>query len=109
MPHHCDRRWARWRKVLVLVQRETVMAWQRKRFHELWVRMSKLKLSGRTTSVEEVCRKMGTSDVIARCAWLLSRRERGMRLVTLSRQPTGGALPSNWMVIGWGMDASRRV
>ncbi|SRR6266851_1338988 len=42
-----SRRWARWREVLVFVQPETVIAWQRKRFRDHWARMSRAGKSGR--------------------------------------------------------------
>ena len=42
-----SRRWARWREVLVFVQPETVIAWQRKRFRDHWTRMGRAGKPGR--------------------------------------------------------------
>src|SRR6266699_2561012 len=49
-----SRRWARWREVLVFVQPETVIAWQRKRFRAHWARMSRAGQSGRPLISEEI-------------------------------------------------------
>src|SRR5450755_1117526 len=49
-----SRRWARWREVLVFVQPETVIAWQRKRFRDHWARMSRAGKSGRPPISEEI-------------------------------------------------------
>src|SRR5437867_8264848 len=42
-----SRRWASWRDVLVFVQPETVIAWQRKRFRDHWARLSRARKPGR--------------------------------------------------------------
>jgi putative transposase len=47
-------RWARWREVLVFVQPETVIAWQRKRFRDHWARMSRAGKPGRPLISEEI-------------------------------------------------------
>jgi len=49
-----SRRWARWRELLVFVQPETVIAWQRKRFRDHWARVSKAGKSGRPPLSEEI-------------------------------------------------------
>ena len=49
-----SRRWARWRELLVFVQPETVIAWQRKRFRDHWARVSKAGKSGRPPISEEI-------------------------------------------------------
>src|ERR1700676_57152 len=49
-----SRRWARWREVLVFVQPETVIAWQRKRFRDHWGRMSRAGKPGRPLISEEI-------------------------------------------------------
>src|ERR1700687_5520753 len=49
-----SRRWARWREVLVFVQPETVIAWQRKRFRDHWARMSRAAKPGRPLISEEI-------------------------------------------------------
>jgi putative transposase len=49
-----SRRWARWREVLVFVQPETVVAWQRKRFRDHWARMSRAGKPGRPLISEEI-------------------------------------------------------
>ena len=49
-----SRRWARWREVLVFVQPETVIAWQRKRFRDHWTRMSRAGKPGRPLISEEI-------------------------------------------------------
>ena len=42
-----SRHGSQWREVLVLVQPETVLAWQRKRFHEHWARLGRHHGAGR--------------------------------------------------------------
>jgi putative transposase len=49
-----SRRWAGWREVLVFVQPETVIAWQRKRFRDHWVRLSGAGKPGRPAISEEI-------------------------------------------------------
>jgi hypothetical protein len=49
-----SRRWARWREVLVFVQPETVIAWQRERFRDHWARMSRAAKPGRPLISEEI-------------------------------------------------------
>jgi putative transposase len=49
-----SRRWARWREVLVFVQPETVIAWQRKRFRDHWTRLSRAGKPGRPRISEEI-------------------------------------------------------
>jgi putative transposase len=49
-----SRRWARWREVLVFVQPETVIAWQRKRFRDHWTRMGRAGKPGRPLISEEI-------------------------------------------------------
>jgi putative transposase len=49
-----SRRWARWREVLVFVQPETVIAWQRKRFRDHWTRMGRAGKRGRPLISEEI-------------------------------------------------------
>ena len=49
-----SRRWARWREVLVFVQPETVIAWQRKRFRDHWTRLSRAGKLGRPRISEEI-------------------------------------------------------
>jgi putative transposase len=49
-----SRRWARWREVLVFVQPETVIAWQRKRFRDRWVRMSRAGTPSRPPISKEI-------------------------------------------------------
>jgi putative transposase len=49
-----SRRWARWREVVVFVQPDTVIAWQRKRFRDHWARMSRAGKSGRPLISEEI-------------------------------------------------------
>ena len=49
-----SRCWARWREVLVFVQPETVIAWQRKRFRDHWTRMSRAGKPGRPPVSEEI-------------------------------------------------------
>ena len=49
-----SRRWAGWREVLVFVQSETVIAWQRKRFRDHWVRLSGAGKPGRPAISEEI-------------------------------------------------------
>ena len=49
-----SRRWARWRDVLVFVQPETVIAWQRKRFRDHWARRSSAGKPGRPRISEEI-------------------------------------------------------
>jgi putative transposase len=49
-----SRHWSRWRDVLVFVQPETVIAWQRKRFSEYWAKLSGHHRFGRPAVAEEV-------------------------------------------------------
>jgi putative transposase len=49
-----SRRWAGWREVLVFVQPETVIAWQRKRFRDHWARKSRTGKPGRPPVSEEI-------------------------------------------------------
>jgi putative transposase len=49
-----SRRWARWGEVLVVVQPEAVIAWQRKRFHDHWTRMSRAGKPRRPPISEEL-------------------------------------------------------
>ena len=49
-----SRCWASWRDVLVVVQPETVIAWQRKRFRDHWARISKAGKAGRPQISEEI-------------------------------------------------------
>jgi hypothetical protein len=49
-----SRRWASWREVLVFVQPETVIAWQRKRFRDHWARGSRAGKPGRPLISEEI-------------------------------------------------------
>jgi putative transposase len=49
-----SRRWARWREVLVFVQPETVIAWQRKRFRDHWTRIGRAGKPGRPLISEEI-------------------------------------------------------
>jgi len=49
-----SRRWARWWEVLVFVQPETVIAWQRKRFRDHWTRMGRAGKPGRPLISEEI-------------------------------------------------------
>src|ERR1700730_3338839 len=49
-----SRRWARWREVLVFVQPETVIAWQRKRFRDHWTRVGGAGKPGRPLISEEI-------------------------------------------------------
>jgi transposase InsO family protein len=58
-------RWARWREVLVFVQPETVIAWQRKRFRDHWARMSRAGKSGRpliSEDIRELIRKISGAN-----------------------------------------------
>jgi putative transposase len=48
-----SRGWSRRRNVLVFVQPATVLAWQRKRFHEHWARLSRRE-PGRPTVSKEI-------------------------------------------------------
>jgi len=60
-----SRRWARWREVLVFVQPETVIAWQRKRFRDHWARMSRTGKSGRpliSGNIRELIRKISGAN-----------------------------------------------
>jgi transposase InsO family protein len=50
-----SRCWARWRELLVFVQPETVIAWQRKRFRDHWARMSRAGRPGRPPISKEIC------------------------------------------------------
>jgi len=49
-----SRRRASWREVLVFVQPETVVAWQRKRFRDHWARVSRAGQPGRPLISEEI-------------------------------------------------------
>jgi putative transposase len=49
-----SRRCAGWREVLVFVQPETVIAWQRKRFRDHWMRLSGAGKPGRPAIGEEI-------------------------------------------------------
>jgi putative transposase len=49
-----SRRWARWREVLVFVQPETAIAWQRKRFRDHWTRIGRAGKPGRPLISEEI-------------------------------------------------------
>jgi putative transposase len=49
-----SRCWARWRDVLVFVQPETVIAWQRKRFRDHWARLSRAGKPGRPQISQEI-------------------------------------------------------
>jgi putative transposase len=49
-----SRHWSKWRAVLVFVQPETVIAWQRKRFREHWARISRKATPGRPPISEDV-------------------------------------------------------
>jgi putative transposase len=60
-----SRRWARWREVLVFVQPETVIAWQRKRFRDHWTRMGRAGKPGRpliTSEIRELIRKVSGAN-----------------------------------------------
>jgi putative transposase len=58
-----SRRWARWREVLVFVQPETVIAWQRKRFRDHWTRMGRAGKPGRPLLSEEI------RELIRKVSW----------------------------------------
>ena len=49
-----SRRWTGWREVLVVVQPGTVIAWQRKRFRDHWMRLSRAGKPGRPLISEEI-------------------------------------------------------
>ena len=49
-----SRHWAPWREVLVFVQPATVIAWQRKRFRDHWMRLSRAGKPGRPLVSEEI-------------------------------------------------------
>jgi putative transposase len=49
-----SRCWAGWREVLAFVQPTTVIAWQRKRFRDLWVRLSSTGKPGRPPISREI-------------------------------------------------------
>jgi putative transposase len=49
-----SRRWARWREALVLVQPATVIAWQRRRFRDHWMQLSRAGKPGRAPISEEI-------------------------------------------------------
>jgi hypothetical protein len=55
-----SRRWARWRDVLVFVQPETVIAWQRKRFRDHWTRMGR---AGKSPDDRWSARRYASSSV----------------------------------------------
>ncbi len=60
-----SRRWARWREVLVFVEPETVIAWQRKRFRDHWTRMGRAGKPGRpliSEEIREVIRKVSGAN-----------------------------------------------
>src|ERR1700687_4844101 len=60
-----SRRWARWREVLVFVQPETVIAWQRKRFRDHWTRMGRAGKPGRpliSEGIRELIRKVSGAN-----------------------------------------------
>ena len=46
--------WMEWREVLVFVQPETVIGWQRKRFRDHGARMSRVGKPGRPLISEEI-------------------------------------------------------
>ena len=49
-----SRHWSRWREVVVFVQPETVIAWQRKRLRDHWARLSRAEKPGRPLISEEI-------------------------------------------------------
>ena len=49
-----SRCWARWRDVLIFVQPETVLAWQRRRFRDHWARRSRAGTPGRPQISKEI-------------------------------------------------------
>src|SRR6266851_7536757 len=60
-----SRRWARWREVLVFVEPETVIAWQRKRFRDHWTRMGRAGKPGRpliSEAIRELIRKVSGAN-----------------------------------------------
>ena len=60
-----SRNWSGWRDALVIVKPKTVIAWQRKRFREHWVRLSRVSRAGRprmTKEVRELIRKISQAN-----------------------------------------------
>jgi hypothetical protein len=49
-----SRRWAGWRAALVMVQPRTVIAWQRQRFRDHWMRLSRQRQLGRPPVAQEI-------------------------------------------------------
>ena len=60
------RMWPDWRDALVIVQPETVIAWQRKRFRDHWTKLSRYGEPGRPSvpkEIIELIRKMSAANV----------------------------------------------
>ena len=49
-----SRAWSGWRKALVFVKPETVIAWRRRKFRDSWARLCRSGKSGRPTVAREV-------------------------------------------------------
>ena len=66
--------WSRWRHVLIFVQPDTVVRWQRERFRRLWARLSKPKnpLRGRPAVAAEI-RRLIQEMAIANPLWRAPR------------------------------------
>jgi hypothetical protein len=57
--------WAGWRQTLVIVTPDTVLRWQRRRFREYWVRLSRRPTGGRpplNAKIVALVRKMATAN-----------------------------------------------
>lgn len=50
-----SRFWSRWQEILAFVQPRTIIAWQKRRFHDHWRRVSQQGKPGRPAVAQEVC------------------------------------------------------
>ena len=60
-----SRFWPDWRRTLVFVQPETVIAWRRRKFHEHWVKLSRGPKPGRPrvpAEIRELIRRVSTAN-----------------------------------------------
>src|SRR5919106_6997239 len=57
--------WTGWRQVLVIVSPDTVLRWQRRRFHEHWTNLSRPTIGGRPSvnvEIKALVRRMAIAN-----------------------------------------------
>jgi hypothetical protein len=89
-----SRVWPHWRKVLHLIEADTVVGWQRQAFRIYWAKISKQKSAGRrpvSTEVRASIRKMSQANPVGSknsCTDLVGQSDRLSQVLAVRNQPT---------------------